>query len=93
MTDTRLSTSTAEIILSENGIAEFRALPSKTDEFNLAEVKEVLELVANFVDTHRFYLVEIKNGKFSHDARKFIAAQDNIADKVAMVLPAPFKPC
>lgn len=91
MTTTRLSTATAEIILRDDGIAEFSALPTKTGEFTLDEIIEVLELIQPFTQSHRKYLVEIKHGKYSHEARKYIASQEVIADKVAMVATGPFQ--
>ena len=91
MPQSTLTTSAAEIILREDGIAEFRALSHKKDEFSLEEVQKVVQLIDHFIDTHRNYLIEIKNGKFSHEARKFIASQVKIADKVAMVATGPIQ--
>ena len=54
-------------------------------------MKENVLKLLEFEQSHRLYLVYIRNGKYSRDARKFMSEQDDLADKVAMVAKTPYQ--
>ena len=89
LTDTRLTTTTAEITLRDDGIAVFATLPDKRDDITLSDVKEIDILIDSFRDTHRLYLVVIKHGRYTLEARKHLSRKEGIADKIAMVAKGP----
>lgn len=89
LTVTRLTTSAVEITLRNDGVAEFNILPLKTDEITLKDLKEIDVLIETFQHTHRLYLIVIQHGKYTLEARKYLAKKEGVADKIAMVAKGP----
>src|SRR5690606_30537567 len=91
LTISKIKTETVAITLFDNGIAEFEALPQMTGEFSVDHVKEVLSIVKTFNHKNRLFLIHIKNGKYDKAARNYLAQQNDIADKIAMVATKPLQ--
>ena len=91
MTITRISTKTVNIHLLDNGIAELRSKPDMLREFDLNDMRLIVEAIKSVNDSHRLLLIYIDNGKYSQEARKFLSNQNTIADKIAMVANKPLQ--
>lgn len=73
-----------------DGYIEIRSLPEMKRQYNLADMEENADLLNMLGSPDIKVLVHISNGKYSAEARRFLASYEKAPNKVAMVAKSPF---
>jgi hypothetical protein len=89
--DKKLGTDTVELTIQENGIVLFLARAEMKREFTLEDMEKLFNVVEKLPKNNRLFLIPIRNGKYSREARKYMGSRELIADKIAMVAEKPYQ--
>ena len=90
----RIETETVSLKVRDDQILEIQALDSMIRQFELEDIIKIVDAIRDLKGNYpnlNLFLVHIKNGKYSMEARKYLASQQDIAKKIAMIANKPMQ--